>query len=216
MIARMAATSTTVTPRNAAKTAVQQARLDRGLTQEQVIQGLARIARNRGVALAATESIRKRLSAWENGHATPDAVYAPLLRAFYDRTDTELGFTIAETPTAQARSHDDAVMEIRARLARSSAPDDAVIAALDRHTHELRLLDRRFGAATILDQISAHIVMVRDLMAHTILTKDRQALARIVADAAALAGWQALDTGATIRAWQYWDCGFNGVSGLTR
>ena len=44
--------------------------------------GLTRIARPRGIALATTESIRQRLSAGENGHASPDTVYAALLRAF--------------------------------------------------------------------------------------------------------------------------------------
>ena len=205
MIARMGATSTTVTPRPAASTAVQQARLDQGLTQAQVIRGLTRIARQRGIALVSTESIRKRLSAWENGHASPDTVYAALLRAFYGRTDAELGFTTPEIAAEHARRHDDAMMEIRARLARSSGVDASLIAHLDRHTHELRLLDRQLGASTNLDAISAHIKTVHDLMTHTILTKDRQALARIIADAAALAGWQALDTGATIRAWAYFD-----------
>ncbi len=79
------------------------------------------------------------------------------------------------------------MMEIRARLARSSGVDASLIAHLDRHTHELRLLDRQLGASTNLDAISAHIKTVHDLMTHTILTKDRQALARIIADAAALA-----------------------------
>ena len=54
-------------------------------------------------------------------------------------------------------------MEIRARLACSSGVDGFLIADLDRHTHELRLLDRQLGAATILDAISAHITTVRRL-----------------------------------------------------
>ena len=129
--------------------------------------------------------------------APPDSVYASLLRTLYGRTDAELGFTSPDNVTPPAHRHDEAMMEIRARLACSSGVDASLIANLDRHTHELRLLDRRLGAATILDQISAHITTVRQLMMHTIHTKDRQALARIIADAAALAGWQALDTGAT-------------------
>src|SRR6478672_138436 len=148
MIARMGATSTTVTPRPAASTAVQQARFDQGLTQAQVIRGLTRIARQRGIALVSSESIRKRLSAWENGHASPDTVYAALLRAFYGRTDAELGFTTPEIAAEHARRHDNAMMEIRARLARSSGVDASLIAHLDRHTHELRLLDRQLGAST--------------------------------------------------------------------
>ena len=83
------------------------------------------------------------------------------------------------------------MIEIQGRLARADGVDAALIIALDRQTHEIPLLDRRFGAATILDRISAHINMVHELMTHTILTKDRQALARIIADAAAIADWQA-------------------------
>ena len=212
MIAPMGTTSTATMPMPAAPTALQQARLDLGLTQSQVIDHPTRLARRRGIALPSHESIRSRLSAWENGRATPDSVYASLLRTLYGRTDAELGFISRDNVTRPAHSHDEAMMEIRARLACSSGVDGDLIARLDRHTHELRLLDRRLGAATILDQISAHITTVRQLMMHTIHTKDRQALARIIADAAALAGWQALDTGATIRAWQYFDmargCGY--------
>ena len=205
MIARMRTTSTAPAPMPAAPTAVRQARLDRGLSQAQVIEGLTRIARRRGIALSSPESIRSRLSAWENGRATPDSVYASLLRTLYGRTDAELGFISRDNVTPSAHSDDEAMMEIRARLASSSGVDGDLIADLDRQTHELRLLDRRLGAATILDGISAHITTVRQLLTHTIRTKDRQALARIIADAAALAGWQALDTGATTRAWQYFD-----------
>jgi tetratricopeptide (TPR) repeat protein len=212
MIAPMGTTSTATMPMPAAPTALQQARLDLGLTQSHVIDHVTRLARQRGIALPSHESIRSRLSAWENGRATPDSVYASLLRTLYGRTDAELGFISRDNVTPPAHSHDEAMMEIRARLACSSGVDGDLIARLDRHTHELRLLDRRLGAATILDQISAHITTVRQLMTHTIHIKDRQALARIIADAAALAGWQALDTGATIRAWQYFDmargCGY--------
>ncbi|HYP96593.1 MAG TPA: hypothetical protein VER34_26545, partial [Mycobacterium sp.] len=79
----------------------------------------------------------------------------------YGRTDAELGFISRDNLTPPAHSHDEAMMGIRARLACSCGVDGDLIARLDRHTHELRLLDRRLGAATILDQISAHITTVR-------------------------------------------------------
>ena len=83
--------------------------------------------------------------------------------------------------------------------------DGALLEELDQHTHQLRLLDRTFGATSVLDQITSHISLVRQLMTHTVLSRDRRALARIVADASALAGWQALDTAAIMRAWQHFD-----------
>ena len=133
MIAPMGTTSTTTMPMPAAPTALQQARLDLGLTQSQVIDHLPRLARRRGIALPSHESIRSRLSAWENGRATPDSVYASLLRTLYGRTDAELGFISRDNVTPPAHSHDEAMMEIRARLACSSGVDGDLIARLDRH-----------------------------------------------------------------------------------
>lgn len=183
--------------------ALQQIRRQRGMTQARAITELIAVGRRRGITLPDSASIKRRMSDWENGKRYPDSQYRPLLRELYGRTDDELGFP--EPGAAATDAHSDAMEEVAARLDNAAAVDGDLLLALDQHTHRLRLLDRRLGAATVLDQICAHIETVRALMINTVLSRDRAALARILADAAALAGWQALDTAAITRAWQFFD-----------
>lgn len=182
---------------------LRQARRDKDWTQAQVVAGLLRLAARHGVAVASKTSLMQMVSRWERGVAGPNPEYRPLLRELYSRTDDELGFPADDT--SGDAGHTDALTEISARLASSQGVDGVLLDALNNHTNHLRLLDRRLGAASVLDQITKHIDVVRALMTHTVLTRDRQALARIVADAAALAGWQALDTAAVLRAWHHYD-----------
>lgn len=184
-------------------TAAQQARLDKGMTQAQAIAALTRLALRHGVAPPSKETLKRRLSSWENNPVVPEPQYRMLLRELSGRTDAELGFNTDIIDTGDG--HEDALTEIRARLARSQGVDGALLDELDQHTHRLRLLDRRFGAASVLDQITSHINLVRQLITHTVLSRHRRGLARILADASALAGWQALDTGAIMRAWLHFD-----------
>lgn len=185
------------------ESAVRQARIDKGMTQQQAIHGLIRLALRRGVSMPSAESLKRRMSIWENQPVVPEGHYRKLLRELYGRTDAELGFETAQTLSGDG--HDDALAEIRARLTRSQGVDSVLLETLNQQTHRLRLLDRRFGAPSVLDQITSHIDFTRQLMAHTVLSRDREGLARILADASALAGWQALDAGAVMRAWQHYD-----------
>jgi tetratricopeptide (TPR) repeat protein len=197
----MASVTSTRAQQPSTGTALRRARFAKGMTQSQAIAAFTQLALRRGIAVPSTESLKRRFSSWENRPVVPEPQYRVLLRELYGRTDAELGFPTDDT----GDGHDDALTEIRARLARSHGVDGALLDRLDQHTHRLRLLDRTFGAACVLDQITSHISLVRQLMTHTVLSRDRRALARIVADASALAGWQALDTAAIMRAWQHFD-----------
>ena len=201
MIVSMASVSPARAQQPRPRTPVQGARFEKGITQAKAIAEFTRLAKRHGVAVPPAASLKRMFSRWENNPVVPEPQYRMLLRELYGRTDAELGFPTDDTDAG----HDDALTEIRARLARAQGVDGALLDHLDQHTHQLRLLDRRFGAASVLDQITSHIGLVRQLMTHTVLSRDRRALARIVADASALAGWQALDTAAIMRAWQHFD-----------
>lgn len=194
----MANASSVTTTGSRAHTPVHDARVGRSWTQTHAITQFTRLAERRGVPVPAASSLKRRFSAWENNPIIPEPAYRALLRELYGRTDDELGFP---NDDAAASPNADALAEIHARLARSLGATGVLVEELNNHTHQLRLLDRRLGAASVLDQITAHIELVRQLLAHTILGRDRHALARIIADASALAGWQALDTAAITRAW---------------
>jgi tetratricopeptide (TPR) repeat protein len=200
IIVSMASVSPARARQPPSRTLLQGARFEKGITQAQAIATFTQLAKDHGVAVPAA-SLKRMFSRWENNPVVPDPQYRMLLRELYGRTDAELGFPADDT----GAGHEDALTEIRARLARSQGVDGALLARLDAQTHQLRLLDRRLGAASVLDQITSHISLVRQLMTHTVLSRDRRALARIIADASALAGWQALDTAAIMRAWQHFD-----------
>lgn len=202
MISAMSNASSATTTRARAGTPVHDARVGRGWTQAHAIAQFTRMAQRHGVAVPGASSLKRRFSAWENNPIVPDPPYRALLRELYGRTDDELGFPVESTAVGP---NEDALAEIHARLARSVGVNGALVDELNGHTHHLRLLDRRLGAASVLDQITAHVELVRQLLAHTVLGRDRRALARIIADASALAGWQALDTAAITRAWDHFN-----------
>ena len=91
-------------------------------------------------------------SRWENNPVVPEPQYRMLLRELYGRTDAELGFPTDDTDAG----HDDALTEMGTPGAGAQGVDGALLDHLDQHTHQLRLLDRRFGAASVLDQITSH------------------------------------------------------------
>jgi tetratricopeptide (TPR) repeat protein len=202
MISAMSNAPSVTTTRVRVGTPVHDARVGRGWTQAHAITQFTRLAQRRGVAVPGPSSLKRRFSAWENNPIVPDPPYRALLRELYGRTSDELGFPDKDAATSP---NEDALTEIHARLARSLGATGALLDELNNHTHRLRLLDRRLGAASVLDQITAHVELVRLLLTHTILGRDRHALARIIADASALAGWQALDTAAITRAWDHFN-----------
>ena len=51
----------------------------------------------------------------------------------------------------------------------------------------------------------AHVATLQGLMTHAVLDSTRRPIAAVLADAATLAGWQALDVGATVQAWGHYE-----------
>ncbi|TFC08476.1 hypothetical protein [Cryobacterium sp. MDB2-33-2] len=117
----------------------------------------------------------------------------------YGLTDVELGFSNGDPALGTV----DAFAELSARVLSAERVDSALVTLMKTQTHYFRLQDRRFGAAIMLDQMTAHVDMLKGLLAHSVAAGQREALARVLADAAALAGWQALDSGAAKRAWDH-------------
>lgn len=164
------------------------------------MQAFAQVARRLNITLPSPASLKTALSRWENGQ-TPDPAYRRVFRELYGLTDAELGFS--DNNTTPDTLPDTGLSELAGRLRSAERVDAELISVLDAQTHHLRLLDRRFGAAVILDQMSGHVDSVSGLLTHSVRGADREALARVLADAGALAGWQALDTGAVQRAWAH-------------
>jgi hypothetical protein len=149
------------------------------------------------VALPSLQTLKSRVSRWENGHSVPDEFYRQLLREALGMDDRELGFTPeAEEPLAPAAD------ELHLRLALSKRTDGALLEALRAQTEAIRVQDREFGAGLLLEQMRGHVRNLEAHLSHTVFDAGRRPIAHILADAAALAGWQALDVGALDQAWR--------------
>ena len=179
---------------------IREARRERGWSQQRLIAEMERVAGRHGGALPGRDTLKSRISRWENCHANPDDFYRQLLREAFGLDDHELGFV--ETSREQVVT---AVDELRAHLVTARAPDPVLLEALAAQTEAIRRQDRQYGAGPLLEQMRAHVANVEEHLSYSAFDSSRRPLAQLLADAAALAAWQALDLGAVDQAWRFFE-----------
>jgi hypothetical protein len=147
------------------------------------------------------ESVKTRdvLTRIANGLRMPD--HARVLLGIAPRN--------AERPSARKpaseRSDIDRADDLLQRISSARYLDVSAIQLLQGETDAIRLLDRRLGAPAVAAKLDAHIEQLQNGLHHTLLPGRREKLALVLADAAALAGWQAIDTGRLTVAWNYFE-----------
>ncbi|MBB2914817.1 transcriptional regulator with XRE-family HTH domain [Streptosporangium becharense] len=99
--------------------------------------------------------------------------------------------------------HQEQAEELAARIEEATVVDSTMVMILTTDTNNLRLMDRRAGAAAIADKMRAQITQIERFHRHAIRPGIRAQLARIMSETAALAGWQAIDTCALSDAWDH-------------
>jgi transcriptional regulator with XRE-family HTH domain len=176
------------------------ARKERGWSQTRLIAELAKIADRRGVTLPSRETMKARVSRWENGHSKPDEFYRQLLREAFGMDDRELGFAaLVDEPIASAAD------ELLVRLSLQSEADGDLITSLRAQTESIRLQDRQYGAGLLLEIMRGLVANIENHLSLTVFDAARRPLANALADASSLAGWQALDVGGTDQAWRFFE-----------
>ncbi|MER8099913.1 XRE family transcriptional regulator [Kitasatospora sp. NPDC094016] len=165
---------------------------------------MERYARQRLLGIASTASLRVYVSEWENSRRPIGPLYASILRALLGLTDRELlgSDTTGNQPLAVA-GYDELVVRIDAAHSLSRGTVDIFMA----QTELLRTVDRQMGAAALVDQMQAHLKALEESLTFAVLPTTREPIARALAGAATLAAWQALDIGATERAWRHYELG---------
>src|ERR1700712_4424788 len=83
--------------RTAMTSRIRAARMDRNWSQTRLIAELERVGLRHGVNLPGRETLKSRVSRWENGHAKPDEFYRQLLREALGMDDRELGLDTTGT-----------------------------------------------------------------------------------------------------------------------
>lgn len=176
------------------------ARRSRGWSQARLIAEIEHRLKGGGRLRASSASLKVYVSEWENSRRAVSPEYREVLRAIYGLTDLEL-FDSAAEPVGEDAGRD----ELLARISRARGVDRSVAVAFAAQTELFRSMDRQLGAPPLVDSIAAHLATLQDSLAHAVLANARAPLARALSEAATLAGWQALDVGATQRAWTHYE-----------
>lgn len=187
--------------------ALREARVRCGYSQAHAAEMFVRTAKASRLPMQPdVHGLRGTISRWENGHQIPDEMARRVLRIMYSATDAELGFPSPAPLTMPAGGQEH---ELAARLASSSKLDAAMIAVLAAEVEGLRRQDRTFGAALLSERMGALVEQLVQLMDYSLTPDTSVGLAAVLADAATLAGWQAVDTGNTVRAWGHFTTATN-------
>jgi tetratricopeptide (TPR) repeat protein len=161
----------------------------------EVVRMLLRRAETLGVPVMSANSLKTKLSRWENGHEQVSQPYRRLFRDIYGRTNDELGFP----PEVE----DSEVDELLARITVARSIDPATVALFRQQVETARHVDRRFGGITVLDQLRSTIAQIESLLGYSTRRGQRELLAGVLTEASALAGWEALDRNAIRQAWDH-------------
>ncbi|RNL83167.1 helix-turn-helix transcriptional regulator [Halostreptopolyspora alba] len=179
---------------------IRKARSARGWSQNRLIHEIERYARAKATSIAGTASLRVYVSEWENGKRSVAPPYTAILRAVLGMTNEEL-FEEQEVsiPTVDGYS------ELVDRIESAHSVSSSVVETLNQQTELLRTVDRQMGASQLVDQMTAHINTLTEALTFAVLPSAREPIAEALAGASTLAAWQALDVGATDRAWRHYE-----------
>ena len=187
-----------------ARTLLEQKIREQRRTLEEFVEYAEQFAREHGEP--GTLSLRhlQRLTSGRGRNGQPlgpvRAATARLLERIFELSIDELLAAPAETETDV-----DSGAELRRRLQASHRVDDGVLALLDDQLMTTRRLDRQLGAVVAHEEVRAKISQVRELFTHSLAGGTRERLATLLAELHALAGWQALDLGNVMDAWQHYE-----------
>ena len=130
---------------------IRDARVQLGWSQARLISELRLVADRKGLSLPAAETMKSRVSRWENGHARPDDFYRPLLREALAVDDHALGLDSPCNQLVPLRE------DLQLHLELGRHVDGELLDALQAQTESIRVQDRQFGAGRLLDQMRGHV-----------------------------------------------------------
>lgn len=152
----------------------------------------------------------RSVARWESGASEPQPWNRPALARALEVTLDELAdlfsphsvgrATLDQHPRGAEEAH-----ALRRAISLSQRVDLRTIDLLAARTENIRMQDRRLGAAVVRDQITSHIASMESLLRHSVTHRWRAELAAVLADTATLAAWQSVDLGLLQTAWQLFE-----------
>jgi len=166
------------------------------------------VAREHGLKATLSPRHVQRLAAGRHSDGRPLGPLRPttqrLLELMLNRPiDELLGPAINDNPSRS----DDSVEsdELKAALAASQSMDNGLIRLFQQQLDTTRQIDRQLGAAEVIGQLREQISHMTARLAYSLTPNVRQALAAVLVDACTLAGWQSMDQGKYVQAWNYYE-----------
>ena len=172
---------------------------ERGWKKARLLFELRAAAARRRETLPKDESLGRRVAAWENQGAPVSDFYRDLLCEVYERTAAELGLVDTALSIVPAQS----LPEPPKRSLSLIRLDSGIVELVRNQTQSLRMLDRRLGGPAVFQQTASHVTHIEELCRNALPGPGREDLADELGQAAALAGWQALDSGRLDDAWRH-------------
>jgi transcriptional regulator with XRE-family HTH domain len=153
----------------------------------------------------------KSVARWESGASQPQPWNRPTLARALQLTLEELAELLARHSADPAIAEQasslgsEEALSLRQAISRSQRVGNSTVALLVPQTENIRMKDRRLGAAVLRDEITTHIAMMESLLCHSVANQWRSQLAAVLADTATLAAWQSLDLGLFSTAWRLFE-----------
>lgn len=181
---------------------------ERRQTAEEFSEEATRVARENGVNATLSPRHVQRLAAGRHSDGRPLGQLRPatqrLLELMFDRPIEELLGQPSYCPPSHSGESDDAD-ELRAAIAQSQRVDAWLVRLFQHQLDAVRQIDRRLGAHEVLHQLREQIEHMTARLTYSLKPDIKSSLAAVLVDACTLAGWQSLDQGQFVQAWQHYE-----------
>lgn len=181
------------------RTVLEQLIRGRKQTHEEFVEFAERFAREHGEV--GTLSVRHLQRLVSGSASNVRAATARLLEKIFGTSIREL----LSTPGADRDEISESADELRNMLNVSRRVDTTVVSILRGQLDSIRVLDRRLGAVLAHEEVMVKLAQVQRLRTFSLLPSVRSGLAALQSELSTLAGWQALDLGSPLKAWEHYE-----------
>lgn len=182
-----------------ARTVLEQLIRGRNQTYEEFVEFAEKFAREHGEV--GTLSVRHLQRLVSGGASNVRAATARLLEKIFNAHISEL----LSTPGNDRGEINEPADELRKMLSVSRRVDTTVVSVLRDQLDSIRVLDRRLGAVLAHEEVMVKVAQVERLRTFSLSPSVRSDLAALQSELSTLAGWQALDLGSPLKAWEHYE-----------
>jgi transcriptional regulator with XRE-family HTH domain len=177
------------------ETRLMAARTARGWSQLRLITELERRARALELTLPGRASLKTQVSRWENGHVSPDDLYASLLAEIYETTPLDLDLGLSAKTSAMAR---------RFGATPTGPVSGEWLRCMEAVLAEYARTDNEVGPGFLIRGVTQHLAQLEQ-MALAARGPIREEAFRLCSRFAEFAGWLCQDAGDLLEAERWTD-----------